>query len=72
MAEPRVGSLFTPVRQATTVHNGREQTFDVFVGRFGEWWPFRPFALEPDNLAEVRFERARRPRVRAVARRQRA
>jgi hypothetical protein len=45
-----------PVRQATTVRAGAEQTFSTFVRRIGDWWPVDVVSVGRERVRDVRVE----------------
>lgn len=63
MEPPDVRTRTEPVRQAVTIRSSRAHTFEVFVGRLGDWWPVETHSRGLDKVVEVRFERAHGGRV---------
>jgi hypothetical protein len=47
-----------PVRQATVVQAGIDETFEFFVGRLAEWWPLDPFSYGGrERISRLELER---------------
>ena len=45
-----------PIRQSIVVRQDRERTFETFVRRIGDWWPFTPFSFGAEHVVRVDFE----------------